>query len=103
MGLRNQLCRPAQKLRLTPLGTLRWNHQQATLMPESPCRPKEESPTMLTTVEAEADYPQNPEGTPAGNPYAGLPFRAEESPTMLTAAEALNFNHFKTNLHYLFL
>ena len=27
----------------------------------------------------------------------------EESPTMSTTAEALNFNHFKTDLHYLFL
>ena len=35
-------------------------------------------------------------------PMQDSPFTAEESLTMLTTTEALNFNHFKTNLHYLF-
>ena len=47
-------------------------------------------------------------GTPLGTvrshqqatPILDSPFRAEESPTMLAATEALNFYHFKTNLHY---
>ena len=34
-----------------------------------------ESPTMLTTTEAEADSPQNPEESPAGNPNARLPLQ----------------------------
>ena len=37
--------------------------------PESPHRPEEESPTMLTTPEAETDCPWNPEQeSPVGNP-----------------------------------
>ena len=35
-------------------------------------------------------------------PTLDCPYRLEKSPTMPTAIEALNFNHFKTDLHYLF-
>ena len=62
MGLRNQLCQWAQKLRLTPLGNLRKSHQQATQMPDSPHKPEEESPTMPTAAEAEANSPPEPWG-----------------------------------------
>ena len=63
------LCWPPLKLRLTPLRTLRRSHQQATPMLDSHHRPEEESPTELTTTEAETNSPQNPEKeSPVGNP-----------------------------------
>ena len=59
---------------------------------------------MLNDREAEANSPQNlEEESPAGYIKVDSPFRAEEeSPTMLTTTEAINFNHFKTDLYYLF-
>ena len=88
MGLRNQLCWLPQKLRLTPLGTLRRIHQLATLMLDSPHRAEEESPTTPTATEADGNSPWNPEESPAGNPNTRLPCMPEESPTMPTTTEA---------------
>ena len=57
-------------------------------------------PTMLTSREANANSPQNPEEeSPTGNPNAKLPFQSRG--VTKYATEALNFNHFKTNLHYI--
>ena len=54
-------------------------------------------------TEAEADSPWNPEDHQQETLMPDSPYRPEEeSPTLLTAAEALNFNHFKANLHYIF-
>ena len=102
------------ELRLTALGILSMTHQQTTPMPDSPSE-RQESPAghpnaRLSLREAGVTSRQPQCWTPLTDQRrsqqlsrSDSPFRAEESPTMLTAPEALNFNHFKTNLHDLFL